>query len=125
MFRATDDQGKPLTITRVSDRRIHNEDGHVSQKSTVFRSDVYLFIAPKGFLDAEQQMKNLLRVPEESGAAQAHKLVTVEELRKLIAEAGKKAPEIFTDDILFINQRYRDLLERFAEFVKLLSRQEG
>lgn len=127
MFRATDDEGKPLTVTRISDRRIYDEAGEVSIKSTVFRSDVYLFIAPMGYLDAEQQMKNLLRVPEESGAAQAHKLVTVEGLRRLIAEAEAvgKAPETFTDDILFINRRYRDLLERFAEFVKLLSRQKG
>ncbi len=133
MFRATDDDGSPLTVTRVSERRITvdkdktkrgsgNKKETVTRK-TVFRSDVYLFVAPPDYLRTEREMKELFRVAEEEGAANDHRLLTIEELRSWIAEEEKKgkAAEVFTDDILYINLEYRDLLERFSEFVKLLS----
>lgn len=124
MFRATDDNGEPLVVTRVSDRRIHDDDdGTVVTKRTVFRSDVYLFIAPPGFLDTEEQMKKYVGVAEVSGAAQAHSLVSLDELRSRIEREESKGNErtVFTDDMLYIHLQHRDLLETFAEFVQSLS----
>jgi NUDIX domain len=123
MFSAIDANGEPLTVTRVSDRRIHGDDGNVTTKRTIFRSDVYLFIAPKGYLDTEEQMKKLLGKAEEEGAAQDHKLISIEGLREWIAEAEAQGldRETFTDDILFINLQYRELLEGFSEFVKFVA----
>ena len=126
MFRACDREGQPITVTRVSDRRIHENDS-VTMKRTVFRSDIYLFIAPKDYLDSEEQMSKLLGHAEESGAAQAHKLLTIEALREWIRnlEQSGKDRETFTDDILFIVLQYRELLEGFAEFVKFVSERPG
>ena len=68
-------------------------------------------------------MKALLSHAEKAGAARDHKLVSTDELRSLIesAERDGKEREVFTDDILYINLRHRDLLERFAEFVRLVA----
>jgi hypothetical protein len=120
LFRAIDVNGEPLTVTRVSDRRLQINDEEVTIKRTVFRSDVYLFIAPPGYLDSNDQMKRLLSHAEESGAAQDHAIVSIDRLRQWIAETEKegKDRETFTDDILFVNLRYRDLLEGFSSFVK-------
>lgn len=123
MFRAVDANGDPLTITRVSDRRIHEDDGKISIKRTVFITDVYLFIAPVNYLDTKEQMKKLLAHAEESGAAQDHKLIEIEELRKWIEESEKneKDRETFTDDLLFINLQHRDLISGFSEFTKFIA----
>lgn len=123
MFRATDRQGDPLTVARVSDRRMHGDNNQVTIKRTVFKSDVYLFIAPPDYLDSHEQMKLLLSHAEESGAAQDHKLTTIENLRRWIEEAEKAGNDrsTFTDDILFINLQYREMLEGFSEFVRFIS----
>ena len=122
MFRATDDHGNPLTVTRISDRRIHDDAGNVTVKKSVFRSDVYLFIAPPGHLDTEEQMDKMVWLAEKSGAAQDHRLVSMNELRDWIEqeEQAGKDRETFTDDMLSINLEYRELLEEFSEFVKFL-----
>lgn len=127
MFRATDNNGDPLTITRVSERRIHNAKGELKIKKTVFKSDVYFFIAPTGYIDDDKQMDNLLKVAEEKGAAQAHKLVSINGLRDWISseEAKGTANEIFTDDMLYVNLQCRDLVENFSEFVKYLEGNRG
>jgi hypothetical protein len=127
MFRATDTTGEPLTVTRVSDRRIHGKDNTVTIKRTVFRSDVYLFIAPPDYLDTHEQMKKLLGHAEKSGAAQDHKLVSIEGLRQWITETEKDSQdrEVFTDDVLFINLQYREMLEGFSEFLQFLSHDHG
>lgn len=123
MFRATDNHGDPLTVTRISDRRIHDKTGEITLKRTVFKSDIYLFIAPPNYLDTEAQMKSLLGHAEEAGAAQAHRLISIEGIREWITEAEKRGVdrETFTDDILFISLQYRELLEGFSEFVKFIS----
>jgi hypothetical protein len=122
IFRATDDDGEPMTVTRISDRRIHGEDGGVSIKKTVFRSDVYLFIAPPGYLDTEDQMKRLLGHAEVSGAAAAHRLLRVEELRQWARDAENTGNELdtFTDDLLYVVRQHRDLLEGFSQFISYL-----
>lgn len=60
MFRATDSNGEPLTITRISKRRVLNKKGMSTIKRTIFRSDVYLFIAPQNYIDTYEEMKNWL-----------------------------------------------------------------
>jgi 8-oxo-dGTP pyrophosphatase MutT (NUDIX family) len=120
MLRAVDAEGEPLTITRVSERRMHDDSDNVSFKRTIFMSDVYLFIAPPGYIDNEEQMKALFFLAEQKGAAQAHCLVSIDELREWVDKVTKegKQLEIFTDDLLYINMEYRSLLERFSEFVR-------
>ena len=66
-FRATNEEGDPLTVTRVSNRRIHGSDGKITIKRTVFRSDVYLFVAPPEYLDTDEQMKRLFSISEQRG----------------------------------------------------------
>jgi hypothetical protein len=122
MFRATDARGEPLTVTRISDRRIQEDDAVVIRR-TVFRSDVYLFIAPRSYLDTHEEMTALLGHAEASGAAQAHRLVSIDGLRLWISreEADGRDREVFTDDLLFVNLQYREMLEGFAEFVSFIS----
>ena len=59
-------------------------------------------------------------VPEKTGSAQDHRLVTIEELNNWIEECEQTGThtDTFTDDLLFINLEYRWLLESFSEFVK-------
>jgi hypothetical protein len=122
MFRATGEDGSPLTVTRISNRRLHDDEGQVSTKRTVFRSDVFLFVAPPELLDGHEAMKKLLGVAEESGAAKDHRLVSIATLRDWIqgCEDDGSAIETFTDDLLHANLTFRDQLESFAEFVAFL-----
>lgn len=124
MFRATDSEGTPLTITRVSNRRLHESDGQVRVERTVFMSDVYTFIAPAEYMDTEEQMKSLVALAEKKGPAIEHRLVTVNELRRWIEDAEAKSEhlETFTDDLLFMNVERRAILEVFSEFVKYVFR---
>jgi hypothetical protein len=121
MFRATTNSGAPLTVTRISDRRIHQGDSVPPIiRRTVFMSDVYLFIAPSGYLDDFDQMKSLVEMAEKKGAASDHKLVTIGEFREWISkeENSGTAPETVTDDLVAINLEHRPLLEEFAEFIR-------
>lgn len=120
MFRATDKKGVPLTVDRKSPRKINISDNKTIIKKTNFISDVYLFIAPENYIDTNEQMKDLVELSEKTGAAQDHKLVSIDELRDWIEEEEKKnnAENIFTDDLLYINSEMRNLLERFAELIK-------
>jgi len=122
MFRATDRYGNPLTVSRISDRRIIDKNNIVTIKKTVFISDVYLFIAPPNYMDTELQMKELVKLSEKTGAAEDHKLITVNGLREWIeeAESNRIANETFTDDLLFINTELRSLVERFSEFINYI-----
>jgi hypothetical protein len=123
-FRATDHDGTPLTLTRTSIRRYHEKDDVVVSRRTVFRSDVYLFVAPPSYIDTHEEMKKLVQLAEVQGAASDHRLISVDDLRIWIdqTERDGTAADTFTDDLLFINIEYRPMLERFAEFVKFVSR---
>jgi len=122
MFRATDRNGNPLTVSRVSYRRVHEDDGRLMIKKTVFISDVYLFIAPAEYMDTCEQMKDLVRLSEKTGSAEDHMLVSVERLRDWIEEEETSgvANEVFTDDLMYINLELRSLMERFSEFIKFV-----
>jgi hypothetical protein len=117
MFRATDDAGEPLTITRTSHRRLKGKDA-----VTVFRSDVYLFVAPLGLLDSQQQLKGLVGATEASGAGADHQLMELTKLREWVEEEHSKdrARDVFTDDLLAVNESLMPMLEGFAEFVRAL-----
>ena len=95
VFRATDSDGEPLTVKRKSPRIMYvkdEEDGkyiplvddngevlkwnngkirykeHVETWHTRFISDVFLFIAPDGYIDTEEQINDLMGVAEKAGA---------------------------------------------------------
>lgn len=121
MFRATDKKGLPLTINRVSNRLI-TENDKVINKKTVFYSDVFFIIAPRGQLDTDEQMKASLELSEKRGVASDHKLISIQGLKDWISDSENKGEEkqLFTDDLLFINDSHVGLLEGFSEFIKYL-----
>lgn len=122
MFRATDKYGNPLTVSRVSNRRIIQSDGSIKIRKTIFISDVYLFIAPLHYMDTKKQMKELVRLSEKTGSAEDHKLISIDALRDWIEEEEAKgnASKLFTDDLLYINLELRSLIERFSEFIRYI-----
>jgi len=122
LFRATNGDGDPLTISRLSNRRINVGDDDVVTKQTRFISDVYFYIPPAGYLDTHDQLKDLVELSEKTGAAYDHRLVTISELNNWIemAENDGTHIETFTDDLLHINIEYRWLLESFSEFIKYI-----
>ena len=123
MFRATEKSGKPMKIRRVSERIINVTDTETTTKRTIFHADVYLMIAPPNeFLEKDKLNEN---VPAgEKSAVTGRKLLTIDELNEWISttcEAGNEKAT-FTDDLLFIQTEYLDMLDEFAEFVKLISK---
>ena len=120
VFRATNPDGEPLTVTRKSVRTRHADGEEVRRVPTIFMSDVYLFIAPDSFIDTEEQMHGLFEVAEERGAATEHRLVSMDSLREWIEEeeVAGTAESTFTDDLLHINEEYRGMLEQFSAFIR-------
>lgn len=120
MFSATNEEGDLLTIDRVSQRRINIDNSTVVFKPTNFVSDVYLFIAPEGYIDDEEQMQKTFEKSEEKGAASAHKLISLTDLRDWIEKeiSNNKELDIFTDDMIYINNEYMGMLEMFSEFIR-------
>ena len=126
MFRATRNGG-PYTEDRVSKRKMCKLDdakeieaGSVTYPETVFISDVFYFIAPKGIIDTEEQVKATFAKVYERGAANAHKLVSIYELQDMVEQAKLNGTvnDEFTDDLVFMmNNRFQMLLE-FSMFVK-------
>lgn len=122
MFRATDESRSPLTVTRISKRRMHDVNNNVNFRPSIFMSDVYLFIAPPNYIDTNDQMKRLLSIAEKTGAANDHRLVSIGELRAWIQEKESEGTqfETFTDDLIYIHFQHRDLLEKFSEFIQYI-----
>lgn len=122
MFRATDFlDGKPLTVNRTSLRRMKS-DGDIVKKKTRFISDVFLYIAPENYLDTHDQMKDLVSLAEKTGAAEDHKIISIQDLSEWILTEENEACEdtVFTDDLLYLNVEYKWLLEEFSEFIKYI-----
>lgn len=117
MFRATDNKGRPLTVDRVSDREIINNQGMNELKKTIFISDVFIFIAPENHLDDEEEMKELVKLSEKTGAAENHKLLSVDKLREWIENEEQS---LFTDDLIYINLEMRPLLEQYSSFISYI-----
>lgn len=119
LFRATNEAGDPLTEDRVSLRRLITESG-VEIKRTIFISDVFLFVAPRGLMDTHDDMKKLVGLAEETGAAHDHKLISIPGLKDWIRQVEDEgtAREQFTDDLIYLVTERSELLETFAEFVR-------
>lgn len=120
LFSATDENDDQLKVSRISERKFNYSDTDVKVRKTIFMSDVYFFIAPEDYLDTEEQMKELVKLSEKTGAANDHKLVAIDALSDWIEELEAKGSEkdVFTDDLLYINVELKPLLEKFSEFVK-------
>lgn len=125
MFRATKN-GSPYTEDRVSKRRMSElgTNGEIIRfRETIFISDVFYFIAPEGVIDTNEELSNTFEKVYKSGkkgAANAHKLVDLYELKDMIEEAKQEGTvsDEFTDDLVFmIDNRFQLLLE-FSAFVK-------
>lgn len=146
VFRATTQEGEPMTIQRKSPRIMHVKDkdkqgnnivlkdekgnelkgknGKLMYKEhketwfTRFISDVFLFIAPKGYIDTQEEIDGLMGIAEEKGAQSAHRLVTIEEL----VEDVESNPEKYTDDMIYMCSEEKWLLVEFAESIKYIFR---
>ena len=143
VFRATDSDGEPLTVKRKSPRIMYvkdEEDGkyiplvddngevlkwnngkirykeHVETWHTRFISDVFLFIAPDGYIDTEEQINDLMGVAEKAGAQSNHKLMALEAL----IEDVEEHPEQYTDDMSYMCSEEKRLLVEFAESIKFI-----
>ena len=119
---AKDNPGKPLIIDRVSQRRYHWSKEEVGFRPTNFVSNVFFFIAPKNCIDTEEQVKIRFAEAEKKGAAQDHKIISINDLRDWIEDETQKVKdkETFTDDMIYVYNEYMDRLERFSEFVKYI-----
>lgn len=146
VFRAVDQDGNPMTIRRKSSRIMHvndtdnsgneiylkDENGklilsekgkkinqeHVETWYTRFMSDVFLFIAPEGYIDTQEEIKKLMGVAEVKGAQSAHKLMSIEQL----IEDVEEKPELYTDDMIYMCSEQKWLLIEFAESIKYIFR---
>lgn len=126
LFRATKENGEPLTVDRISERLWFEDDLPPRIRRTVFISDVYFFIAPPGALEDEESVsKNLIE--SEEGASSAHRLVTVEELRRWIDDVERNGDPktVFTDDIIYMMLQHRGLLESITSFSTYLFGNDG
>lgn len=96
----------------------------VVTKQSCYLIDFFFVISPAGCLDTAGQMKEKPDPSEKTGAAEDHRLVTVRELGEWIEEAKKRgvSDETFTDDLMYINSEYRELLDMFSEFVSCVFR---
>lgn len=106
-------------VSRTSKRRYHMSDDSIVIKETKFISDVFLFIAPSRILDDDKAIKNLSK---EVGLD--HTLKTIPEIVKWIEDEKSKSneTEVFTDDVLYIMDYMRDMLEDFSEKIKVTFR---
>ena len=146
VFRATQQNGEPMTVQRKSPRIMHvkdrdkdgnyivlkDKDGeeiigkngkavfqeHKEIWHTRFISDVFLFIAPEGYIDTQDEINRLIEVAEEKGAQCAHRLVTIDEL----VEDVENNPDKYTDDMVYMCSEEKWLLVEFAESIKYIFR---
>lgn len=143
VFRATDSDGEPLTVKRKSQRVMYvkdEQDGnpiplvdengepikwsngknrykeHTEIWHTRFISDVFLFIAPDGYIDTQENINALMGAAEKAGAQSSHKLMTVEAL----IEDVEEHPEQYTDDMSYMCSEEKRLLVEFAESIKFI-----
>lgn len=147
VFRPIDrETGYPMTIRRPSHRKMHvadlDENGnkifvlddkghkilnakgkavykeHIETWPTRFISDVYLMVAPAGYIDTEEEMEDLFRVAEEKGAASKHKLISIDDLVDDVLDH----PDNYTEDMTYMIVEQRWILTQFSEFIKNMFR---
>jgi len=122
MFRATERSGKPMKIRRVSERIINQTDTETITKRTIFHADVYLMIAPPNEFMQDDSIDESVPTGEKS-AVTGRRLLTIDELNDWVSSTSENGNEkaTFTDDLLFIQTEYSDMLDEFSEFVKFVS----
>ena len=109
-----DDNGKPIIIIDDNGNKIYKE--HKEVRNTRFISAVFLFIAPDGYIDTQDEIDELMRISEEKGAQSAHRLMTVDEL----IEDVENNPEDYTDDMIYMCSEEKWLLVEFSESIKFI-----
>lgn len=108
---------QPVSRTSKRKYRICNDpNAEIVIKETKFISDIFLFIAPAKLLADDIAIENLSK---EVGLN--HTLKTIPEIVQWIEEEKSKGKEteVFTDDLLYIMDYMRDMLEQFSEMVKI------
>ncbi|MBW8034774.1 MAG: hypothetical protein FVQ79_03745 [Planctomycetes bacterium] len=108
--------GLPMSVTRTSER-LCLVKGKKTYKKTRFISDVSFFVSPRGLFDNAEQVKAAMKQLGTGGAASSRKLVTIGELRDLCREK-RSGKSIVTDDLIWMMEEHRELLESFSFFVK-------
>jgi len=122
-----DQYGNLIPILDSSQNIVTDECGkikkqeHIETWFTRFISDVFLFIAPKGYIDNEEQMSSLLKASEQYGASSAHKLISID---SLIGDV-KTNPHLYTDDIVYMCSEKKWLLLQFSEAIKYIFKEEA
>jgi hypothetical protein len=109
----------PDPVSRTSRRRYHLSDepnSEVVVKETKFISDVFLFVAPAGIIDDSADVGKLAKA-----AGSNHVLKSIPELLTWIEKekAAGRENTVFTDDLLYIMDYMRDMLEEFSEMVRV------
>lgn len=102
----------------ISLQKVHEES--LPNVQTWFISDVYFCIAPEGVIDTEKQMYDKLHRVYAEGAAYDHKIISIFDLKQWIEEekANGTAKQKFTNDLLYVMDRYYSELEEFSIFVQ-------
>jgi hypothetical protein len=102
-------------VKRVSKRRFLIESDKPIFKYTKFISDIFFFVAPKDEINNEEAFA---KTP--STAAQERKLVEIRELLNWVETEKENgtAENIFTDDLIYIADQYKDTLLGFADYIK-------
>lgn len=106
-------------VIRTSKRRMHlNSDlnSKIEIKETKFISDIFLFVAPNKIIENKLKTNGLSKEVSIN-----HKLITIPDLLQWIenCKLNKTENDIFTDDLLYIMDYLRGLLEEFSEMVKV------
>ena len=78
-----------------------------------------MFIAPDGYIDTQDQVKDLMSVAEKAGAQSNHKLMSIESL----IDDVEKHPELYTDDMAYMCSEEKRVLVEFAESIKYIFNQ--
>jgi|GEM_PF-6094706 len=122
MFRALDEKTDlPLTVDRISERLWFGDDSSDPRiRRTVFLSDVYFFLAPQA-KDLDKFVSNL--AVSDEGAASGYRFISISELADeiLVAEEEGKHTLEYTDDLMYLILKHRDLLDSIAAFSTYVS----
>ncbi len=104
-------------VSRTSRRRYHMSEDSIEIKETKFISDSFLFIAPPAILADEKAVEHLSKA-----MGLNHILKTIPEIIEWIEDEKSRSneTEVFTDDLLYIMDYMREILEDFSEKIKVV-----
>ena len=122
MYVKDEQDGNPIPLVDENGETLKWSNGksrykeHVEIWHTRFISDVFLFIAPDGYIDTQEQINALMGAAEKAGAQSSHKLMTVEALIEDVEEHSEQ----YTDDMSYMCSEEKRLLVEFAESIKFI-----